>query len=118
MNIYGKVLAATAFALTVALPASAEVRVGIYASTPGVYYPPVVEAPRGYVAVPDYYYGDRYYGVDPRWRERQEWRMRREAEWRRAEWLRREEWRREQWRHEQWRRERWHDHDRGWHGRD
>jgi hypothetical protein len=115
MNIYLKALAAGAFALAVALPASAQVRVGIYASSPGAYYPPVVQPPRGYVAAPGYY-GDRYYG--DHWRARQEWRARREAEWRRAEWLRREEWRREQWRRDQWRRDHGRHHDGGWHGRD
>jgi hypothetical protein len=116
MNIYFKALAASAFALAVALPASAEVRVGIVASSPGAYYPPMVEAPRGYAPAPAYY-GDRYDRADHRWRARQEWRARREAEWRRAEWLRREEWRREHWRREQWRRDQWRDHDDRWQGR-
>lgn len=111
MNIYLKALAAGAFAVAVALPASAEVRVGIYANSPGAYYPPVVQAPRGYYAPAPAYYGDRYYG-DHNWRVRQEWRARREAEWRRAEWLRREEWRREHWRRDHWR-----NHDGDWRGR-
>jgi hypothetical protein len=116
MNIYLKALAAGAFALAVALPAAAEVRVGIHVSSPGAYYPPVVQAPRGYVAVPGYYDEPRH-GAGHSWRARQEWRARREAEWRRAEWLRREEWRREQWRREQWRRDHGRHHDGGWHGR-
>jgi hypothetical protein len=111
MSIYSKVLAAGALALAVALPAAAEVRVGIYASSPGAYYPPVVHAPRGYVAAPV------YYAPDYRYRGRHGWEARREAQWRREQWLRREEWRREQWRREQWRRDHHRHHDGRGHGR-
>jgi hypothetical protein len=111
MHQFIKAITAAALAITVAgvaVPAAAQVRVGVHVGAP-VYAQPY--APRGYYApAPAYVYGSPrvyqrgYYG------SRYDVRARRDAEWRHREWLRREQWRREQWRREHWR------DDRGWHG--
>lgn len=102
MKLYLKALCASVFALAVAFPASAQVRVGVHIGTPHHYQPQVVRVQPHYVPAPVYYVPQDSYR-DSRWRERRAWRAHREAQWRRAEMHRREEWRREQWRREHWR---------------
>lgn len=109
MNILMKALAigAVALATSQAASASTQVRVGIYGGAP--VQPVYVPAPGYYVAAPGYY-------VEPAYRDRHDWRARREAELRREQWLRHEHWRREQWRRHHWREQHRHGDDR-WDGR-
>lgn len=108
-----KALAASAFALALAGPASAHVDVRIHAGPPAYYYPPVVVHPR-YAPPPGY----DVYG-DPHWRTHDG------AAWRHEQWLRQQEWRRQQWHREQWRHKHRHHykhhhrhhHRHGWDGR-
>ena len=108
MKTYLKLLAAGALALAAALPASAQVRVGVRIGEPAPVY--VRQAP------PAYYYGAPHVVHRGYYDSRYDVRARRHDEWRRREWLRREEWRREEWRRQQWRHEH-RRHDRGWDGR-
>ncbi|MDL2354907.1 MAG: hypothetical protein QFF03_06595 [Pseudomonadota bacterium] len=96
MNIFLKALLAGALTVAAALPAAAQVRVGIYAGAPAPYYVPGAQVRPRFVAGPGYAVQPPMYidsGRHARWREEQ---------WRRAEWQRREEWRRHQWRRDHW----------------
>jgi hypothetical protein len=94
-NEMKKLLACLAFSAIAAgacgsaVAGGVNVGVGIYVDPPvRPYYPPVVQYEPRYVPAPVYYPPQEVY-VDPGWRERREWRERRDDEWRREEWRRR-----------------------------
>lgn len=102
-------VAACLAAAVTALPAAAQVRVGVQVGAP------VYVQPQAYYAAPVVPYGpprvvqQGYF--DSRYDHRE--RGRYEGDWRRRQWLRHEEMRREEWRRQQWRREHWRQ-ERAW----
>lgn len=109
MNIFLKALLAGALAIAAALPVSAHVGVGIYATAPAPYYAAGAQVRPRFITGPGYAAPQPVY-IEPG--RRHAWR---EQQWRRAEWQRREESRRHQWRRQHWQHEHRHMHpERDW----